>query len=51
MLIPGPNGTDTVRLESPLGMGAFGVVFLATDTTNSAKYAVKFPQHSSKRCR
>ncbi len=26
-------------------MGAFGVVFLATDTTNNAKYAVKFPQH------
>ena len=46
MAIPGPNGNDTVRLDSPLGMGSFGVVFLATDTTNGTQYAVKFPQHT-----
>jgi eukaryotic-like serine/threonine-protein kinase len=46
MMIPGPNGKDTVRLESPLGMGAFGVVFLATDCTDGKQYAVKFPQHA-----
>lgn len=44
LLVPGPNGIDTVRLEEGLGGGAFGVVFRATDTANGAAYAVKFPQ-------
>ncbi|QEL14827.1 serine/threonine-protein kinase [Limnoglobus roseus] len=44
LVITGPNGKDTLRLEEGLGGGAFGIVFRATDTTNGRSYAVKFPQ-------
>lgn len=44
LVIPGPSGPNTVRLEEGLGGGAFGVVFRATDTTTGSSYAVKFPQ-------
>lgn len=44
LVLPGPNGKDTVRLEEGLGGGAFAVVFRATDTTTGGPYAVKFPQ-------
>lgn len=43
IVIPGPNDT-TIRLEEPMGGGAFGVVFKAIDTVNNIPYAVKFPQ-------
>jgi serine/threonine protein kinase len=46
LTIPGPGGPGTIRLEKPLGGGAFGVVFLARDTESGAAYAVKFPQYA-----
>ena len=46
LVIPGPGGPDTIRLERPLGGGAFGVVFLGRDTATGAAYAVKFPQYA-----
>jgi hypothetical protein len=45
-VIPGPGGPNTIRLEQPLGGGAFGVVFLGRDTASGAAYAVKFPQYA-----
>ena len=44
LLIPGPRGADTVKLDRLLGGGAFGMVFLAEDTQDGMQYAVKFPQ-------
>lgn len=44
--VPGPNGPGTIKLDSALGMGAFGVVFKAFDTIDGRHYAVKFPQHA-----
>ena len=44
LLIPGPRGADTVKLDRLLGGGAFGMVFLAADTQDGTQYAVKFPQ-------
>jgi serine/threonine protein kinase len=46
LTIPGPGGPNTIRLEKPLGGGAFGVVFLAKDIATGAAYAVKFPQYA-----
>jgi len=43
-IIDGPSGPDTLRLDNPLGAGAFGLVFAATDTTCNELVAVKFPQ-------
>ena len=43
-IIDGPSGPDTLRLDSPLGAGAFGLVFAATDITCNELVAVKFPQ-------
>jgi len=42
-LVTGPSGNDCLRLGQPLGQGAFGVVYRATDTTSGTEYAVKFP--------
>lgn len=45
MLIAGANNGQ-LRLEEPLGAGAFGVVFKARHVTNGTLYAVKFPQYA-----
>jgi len=43
-IIDGRSGPDTLRLDNPLGAGAFGLVFAATDITSNELVAVKFPQ-------
>lgn len=43
-VLDGPSGSQTIRLEQPLGSGAFGVVFKATDRETGSEVAVKFPQ-------
>jgi serine/threonine protein kinase len=43
-ILDGPSGANTLRLEEPLGAGAFGLVFSATDLSNGQTVAVKFPQ-------
>lgn len=45
MLIDGANNSQ-LRLEEPLGAGAFGVVFKARDVMDGMLYAVKFPQYA-----
>jgi serine/threonine protein kinase len=45
MLIAGANNGQ-LRLEEPLGAGAFGVVFKARHVTDGTLYAVKFPQYA-----
>lgn len=37
-------GKASLRIDEPLGMGAFGVVFKAIDVSDRKSYAVKFPQ-------
>ncbi len=44
--LDGPSGADTIRLDTPLGAGAFGFVFAATDLTSNETIAVKFPHIS-----
>lgn len=44
--VAGPDGPDTLRVESLLGSGAFGAVYLARDVTTGARYAVKCPHTS-----
>ncbi len=43
MIIRGPEGEETLRLEEFLGRGAFGEVFKATEVSTGVPYAVKFP--------
>ena len=43
-VIPGPSGKSSLRLEEPLGGGAFGFVYKASDIASGITYAVKFPQ-------
>jgi serine/threonine protein kinase len=45
MPIDGANNSQ-LRLEEPLGAGAFGVVFKARHVTDETLYAVKFPQYA-----
>ena len=44
MLIAGPEGEQTLRLEEVVGSGAFGDVWRAADASSGASYAVKFPR-------
>jgi len=44
LIIDGPNGPDTLRIDERLDAGAFGLVYVAKDTTNNELVAVKFPQ-------
>lgn len=44
MKLDGPSGSETLVLLDQLGEGGFGVVYLAEDTINAGKYAVKFPR-------
>ncbi len=41
--IPGPEGSDPLKLVAPLGNGAFGMVYSAVDG-DGRRFAVKFPQ-------
>lgn len=43
MLVTGPAGESSLRLDEPLGHGAFGVVFKAKEAASGTLYAVKFP--------
>lgn len=43
MIVSGPAGENTLRLEELLGRGAFGDVFKATELGAEITYAVKFP--------
>ena len=44
ILITGPVGENTLRLEEYLNSGAFGDVYRAKETTTGDIYAVKFPR-------
>lgn len=43
MVIQGPEGSESLTLQNPIGSGAFGVVFKAVDA-DGRSFAVKFPQ-------
>lgn len=43
MVIQGPEGSESLTLQDPIGSGAFGIVFKAVDG-DGRFFAVKFPQ-------
>jgi NIMA (never in mitosis gene a)-related kinase/serine/threonine-protein kinase len=44
MLIPGPEGEQTLRLDEVVGAGAFGDVWKAVEVSSGVSFAVKFPR-------
>lgn len=44
MLISGPEGEETLRLEELVGAGAFGDVWKAVEVSSGVGFAVKFPR-------